>query len=244
MAENENPPPDTTPDKLNMEAVDPALLRQFAHEQGIPVPEKPGDEKLPEDGGEPQAPRITLPPDPLVQQKPDSETILAQTLTDLDPSQAEVTDTDKDIYLRAVLTDTPVELTVSMYSGKWNAVVRARTVYEQQRVFDILRWEMENKHLTQGDVAMYVHRLHEYLALVMIKRVNSAIFVDLELKQGSSLEEDSKKLRELVVNKFDSTSQVRWMVIWNTLRIFETKMAKLGSMALNQDFWKPRSAAQ
>ena len=57
--------------------------------------------------------------------------------------------------------------------------------------------------------------------------------------QEDGLEESIKILREAMDKEIDTLSMPKWTLLLNALRTFETKIARMGTECLNENFWEP-----
>ncbi len=146
---------------------------------------------------------------------------------------------EREIFLKAVLNDEPVRFHVDLYNGKFRVEMRSRSTFEQRRIFDVLDLDEKEGIISKGNVADMVTRMHYYLAVLMVERINGKAFSDVALAPGEKLEESAKKLRDQAELCFGKSVTVRWNSILNALQTFENKCAKMNTEALNEGFWKP-----
>lgn len=163
----------------------------------------------------------------------------------------DISDLEKQKFVKALLNNEPVKFSVTLFGGQLKVELRSRSLYEQQRIFDVL-----NKDRNDGtiplvpengkmipDLASEVTRMHKYCMAIMIQRVNGDLFSELELPDTDSVEEAQKKLHLALEGPVKHIQGVRWTGLMNAMRIFETKCAKMSTEANNEDFWKPRVTA-
>lgn len=243
------------PTDLVLEPQDPetaariaAFLKAKGGEAGAePVPTPQPGQPAPE--GEEAAPakeRINIPPNPEFEYPDPNQQFIANSMVPL--GQVKVTDEDKETYLRAVLNDEPFVLNVSLYGGRLKVAIRSRSTYEQKRVFDILKKDQDDGICPPDDPSVTITRMHQYLALLMVQRVNGVLWSELELQPGKSLTEHAELMRAAVTEKFETVGkqrqhgnqQVNSTSIFNACRIFEHKCGVLSTEAANDDFWRPQ----
>ncbi len=184
-------------------------------------------------------PRVTIPPDTAHLADPAPDQFLTEAL--VDEKKIEITAEEKDLFVKAMLTDAPFKLTVKLFGGKLVAEMRSRSHYEQKRIFDLVNLDLREGKIKETDLAMMVSRSQEYCAGLMIERWNGKLFSEIVLKPGTSLEEDAKVMRQFYHDKVEAPGMLQWNAMLNAMRIFETKCAELSTMAANADFWTPRA---
>ena len=193
-----------------------------------------------QEGNDPEAqvdPKVTVTPNPEFDRDPSSQ-MITEALVPLD--NVPVHDMEKELFLKAVLNDQPVRLTIDLYKGQMKVALRSRSTYEQKRIYDILELDQKEKFTDPTNIALQVTRLQYYLAAVMVERINDSLFSELELKPGKTVEEHAAMMRDFVAKNLEGLTLIRWTSILNALRIFENKCAQLNSEAANEDFWSPR----
>ena len=165
-------------------------------------------------------------------------------MTDLDELPAidgaiEVTEQDKQDYLRAVLNDEPVVFTIELCGGQVKVKLRARTAWEQSLVYEAVFQDQEMKIV--NEFRQGIIQLQKYSAVLMIQEINGRLFSNekFEKKDEDNWQKDVDKLRELVTEKIDSMDGAKLTLILNALRIFEFKLARIGTQCLSGNFWNP-----
>ena len=227
---------------LKFSPADPAVaeaVKQFMGEKTaeLTLNETPGQAPT-EAQTEAPTPKVSLPPNQEFDNGDPVGNYITEALTALD--KTEITGTDRELFLKAVLTDTPIRMTVSLYNGKFALEARSRSTFEQKRVFDVLKLDQKEKLIEDGDLAAIATRMHYYLAALMVERINGVLVSELTLTPGKTVEEDAAKLRAAADKLFESMTSLRWTSILNALRIFEHKCARMNSEAANGDFWNPQ----
>jgi len=180
--------------------------------------------------------KIDIPPNPEFSQDPSGQTI-TEALVPVD--NILILDVEKEMFLKAVLNDRPVQLSINLYKGQFKVDLRSRSTFEQKRIFDVLAYDQKENFTDKSDLALLVTRLQFYLASIMVERINGQLFSELTLVPGKTVEEDAKTLRAFVAEKLEKMTQLRWNSVLNALRIFENKCARLNSEAANENFWNP-----
>jgi hypothetical protein len=204
----------------------------------IPAPEMPEIPELQPQDKE-NRPRISVPSNREFEGGDPSQQLIGEALTSLD--QVEVTDNDRTVFLKAVLNDHPARLSISLYNGQFVAELRSRSSYEQRRVFDLLDADKEDRLFKDGDMAMYITRMHYYLATLMVERINGKLISETALNPNAKTFREERAIMHDGLARFEAMGNLRWTSILNALRIFEAKCARMNTEAANEDFWKPQS---
>lgn len=214
------------------------LVKEFMAEKSAESEAPPdGDEARPE-GEQITQPQVEITPNQEFDGGDTNQQFISEALAPI--NRVEITEAEKVLFLKAVLNDAPVKFPVTLYNGQMTVDVRSRSSYEQKRVFDILKLDQQEGLYEQADVAMMITRMHYYLGVLMVERINGTLFSELKLMPGTSIEQDTKVMREAASKLFEGMSSIRWTSILNALRIFEHKCAKMNSEALNEGFWTPQ----
>lgn len=229
---------------LKFSPSDPAtaeLVKEFIAQKADETGVAPSAASIPEtEDHQAEIPtRVNLPPNPEFEGGDPSQTAITEALISTD--RIEISEAEKELFLKAVLNDAPVRLTVKLYHGKLSVEMRSRSSFEQKRVFDILKEDQKDGLFTEGDLAMMVTRMHYYLGALMIERINGELFSETQIPVGKTLDEDKTRMREVVAKLFEGMSSIRWTSVLNALRIFEHKCARMNSEAANEGFWNPQS---
>lgn len=223
---------------LKFSPADPAVAEAVKQFMGEKTAELTPEAQAAQEQSETQSPKVSLPPNQEFDNGDPVGNYITEALTSLD--KTEITGTDRELFLKAVLTDTPIRMTVSLYNGKFALEARSRSTFEQKRVFDVLKLDQKEKLIEDGDLAAIATRMHYYLAALMVERINGVLVSELTLAPGKPLEEDAAKLRAAADKLFETMTSLRWTSILNALRIFEHKCARMNSEAANGDFWNPQ----
>lgn len=231
---------------LQFNPQDPAtseLVKEFMAEKAADMGEV---QHNPEPGAAPQDPQITTPrvditPNQEFDGGDPNQQFISEAMAPID--KIEISDKEKETFLKAVLSDEPVRLPVSLYNGKFILDLRSRSSFEQKRVFDVLALDRKENVYDPADLAMMITRMHYYLGALMVERINGELFSELKLEPGKDVAADAKIMRDAAAKLFEKMGTVRWTSILNALRIFEHKCARLNSEAANEGFWNPQGSA-
>ena len=186
-----------------------------------------------------QKQRVSIAPDPLPGSPgPDAE-LMREALVPVD--DIAITDEEKRIYLKSLLTDELTRFTVSLYDGQLKYELRTRSMFEQRRVLDIVNWRAGLDADLKGNIAKQFDLIQQYFSLLMVERINGTVFSELSLSPGPTMDEHYKILSEAADKVFAKKNTLWWTPMLNAMKIFESKCARLAENAVNEDFWKPRS---
>lgn len=191
------------------------------------IPPPPSDTAAPEEN-------LEVPKSQMFNESP-KENMLRDVLVDIEG--VEPSNTDKQMYLKAMLNDVPVKLDVGLCGGRVTVAVRARTTWEQSCIYEAVRLDTEEK-LIDG-MASVILQLQKYGCLIMIEKVGDRDFGSISLDNSSTLAECVELLRGKRAEIMDGMNTPKWSLLLNALRVFETKMATMGSECLNENFWAP-----
>jgi len=221
----------------NPEEVEEILKSQEPAEKEV---EEPKDLEEPEDiQEEPEVkeePKIKVKADETFDENPASvDSIMREVLADTE--SVEITATDKNKYLKAVLNDVPVELDVSLCGGQLKTKIRSRTSWEQTCLYAALQKDQDEGVVK--DLASVIIQLQKYGCAIMLLSVNNKAFSNEKIDKDMSISDAIDKLRKLRVEKIEPLSMPKWGLLLNALRLFEGKLAKMGTACLNEDFWEP-----
>ena len=141
-----------------------------------------------------------------------------------------VTEADQRMYLKAVLNDVPVELTVPVLKGTLNVTCRALSVSESETIITTaLKYFKDNPELNSMLMTDYIRQLRTIFQVVRIN--GKPAFPHVDLNQDTFASEVWATFRDM--------STARYNAISAALNVFEHKLARLNSAALNEDFWLP-----
>ena len=166
------------------------------------------------------------------------DTMLTEAL--VDTQKVDVTDEEKSLFVKALLNDVPFRLTISLMGGEFKVSLRSRTAHEQRCIYDVLDKDITDGVIRKDDLPYYVMCSHKYCRAIMVERINGQVFSEAKIGPEATVADAQKILHEAIKPKITPLQGIRLTAIQNAMRIFETKCAKLGTEAANQDFWKPR----
>lgn len=152
-----------------------------------------------------------------------------------------VTEDQKMRFLKALLNDERFIDTISLFDGKLLVEVRSRNLAEQRWVLDLLAADIAEGLIDKDSPVIAFTRFQYYAALLMVRRINSATFSDLELDPAEKPEARKARFRKAVEEKLHQMSGPRWQAVLKSMSRFEALCAKLSEEAINEDFWKTRA---
>jgi len=151
------------------------------------------------------------------------------------------TESDKSLYLKSMLNDEPIQLSVSLCGGNIAILIRARTAWEQTCIHAAISKDYDDKLVT--DMPSILLQMQRYGAALMIVEFGSAPFEHVKLDPEVPLDDCVAKLREARTKLVDPMSLTKWTLALNALRVFESKISTMGSECLNENFWTPADSS-
>ena len=236
MTDTKPPQADTKeksiPLTINRDAETEKLVENF-------LKTKQGSISEPSPDGEAPPPKVSIPVQDDFNQQPQTDALMTEAL--IDARKVEVTDKDRELFLKALLTESRFELVIPLFGGKMQVEIKSRTVHEQRRIFDIIAVNIKDGIIPNDNVVLYQDHFAHMCAALMIKRINGDLFSELTFDPGGRLEDDVVKVRKVINDKVITLQGIRWTAVKNAMSIFEAKCAELSREAMNEDFWAPRS---
>lgn len=163
------------------------------------------------------------------------DSIMREVLVNSDT--VDITDSDKRNYIKAVLNDVPVELELALCGGSIKTKFRSRTSWEQTCMYAALKKDQDDGIV--ADLASVVIQLQKYGCCIMLQSVGDKVFSKEGISEDVSIDDAITKLRQLRMEKVEVLSVPKWGILLNALRLFEAKLAKMGTECVNEDFWEP-----
>ena len=200
-----------------------------------PKPEEPKPEEPKPEEPKPEE-KIVVPKDTTFDENPSSlDSVMREVMVDTDT--VVISEEDKRNYIKAVLNDVPVKLKVELCGKAMTAVFRSRTSWEQNCMYAAVQKDQDEEVVK--DLASVILQLQKYGCALMLQDINEKTFSRESIDEDLSVEEAVKKLRKLRFEKIESLSMPKWGILLNGLRLFEGKLAKMGTECLNGNFWEP-----
>lgn len=154
-----------------------------------------------------------------------------------------ITNSDKEAYLQAMLTDSQLELPIEMQNGI-TIVCRDLNMYERELSMELVKDQIKENNLSP---LMLAHIMRGIRMPMQLVRVNDKKFdtIKFEFKDYTleQLEQDKKTLLEKQKKLVMPMSVGIQSLYLKALNIFEHKLARLEEAAFNKDFWNPADHA-
>lgn len=151
----------------------------------------------------------------------------------------EITDEDQGIYLRAILNDCPVHLTIPIMGGNVKVVCRSLSAYESSILFLAARKMADAE--TKPENAVLIPGCAQQIRIAM--QIISVNGMPQEYVQIDDVSTDRDKLISDIVSKTEKItariSSVKYGAYVRALNVFEHKLTKMNSLAYTGTFWKP-----
>lgn len=146
----------------------------------------------------------------------------------------DISSSEKDMFLKSILHDTPIVLNVSIFNNMVNSVIKARTVYEQNIIMRIV-----NKDEKYESLPEYVGRLQELSAAIMLKEFSGKKFEPPVLDINKEDKYNANVLVDYTRNMMGSLNTYKWQAIIRSINIFELKCQLLLTSCNDRNFWSP-----
>lgn len=141
-----------------------------------------------------------------------------------------VTSEDQRLYLKAILNDVPVYLDIPVLGSTLIVTCRTLSVVESEKVITlVLKYFEAHPELSGALMADYIRQLRTLLQVDKIN--NRSVFATPVLDESLFSSEVWNEIRTMPMVKFNALSAA--------LNVFEHKIARMNSAALNEDFWHP-----
>lgn len=154
-----------------------------------------------------------------------------------------VTQEDKDLYIKAVLNDVPLQLTIEVAKGI-EITCRSLTPYERDLAVHAVAAYLKQKAGTYATGVFVNDYAREFMISMQLVSVGSATFPYRSYNSGDgrSREEHIMDLAEHGKVLVDNLSLPKYNLVVKALNVFENKLAVLNTAALRKDFWDPADA--
>lgn len=152
------------------------------------------------------------------------------------------TEQEKTMYLKGMLNDEPIQLSVMLCGGQVEVKIRSRSAWEQTCLHAAISRDFEEK-LISTDMPSILLQMQRYGAALMLVGIGGNQFQSVQLSPEEDLEECVEALRVARKRLIDPMSMPRWTMALNALRVFESKMARMGTECLNENFWTPADSS-
>lgn len=141
-----------------------------------------------------------------------------------------VTEADQRMYLKAVLNDVPVEMTIPVMNNMMKVTCRALSVAESEKIIvAAIKYFKDNPELNSMLMPDYIRQLRTICQVVRIN--GKPAFPAIDINSETFVSEAWEEFRDM--------STARYNAISAALNVFEHKLSRLNAAALNEDFWLP-----
>jgi len=160
-------------------------------------------------------------------------------MPELPKEYVEPSEMDKRLYLKAMLNDVPLELTINLPAIDLHMSMRSLNNFEQNLIFHALELDQQD-----GDVAgpaQYVTWMQYHAAVMQITEFNGKAqsYVQFDVDDWPEPEKAVQKLREATKDVIAKSNWATWQVKVTGLRIFEIKLGLCNRAVFERNFWKP-----
>jgi len=145
----------------------------------------------------------------------------------------EVSDYEKDMFIKSVLNDAPFYTISKILGNKVLIKVKSRNIYNDNLIFKCLTKDELDKYFV--GVEGMLQRMQAYIAAAQIVEINGRDY-NLEISNSLTFEENYKVLQEHL-KKYDSMQTQIWAAIVMAVRIHEYKTKICMDNLNNENFW-------
>ena len=186
-----------------------------------------------------EPPAIEVPADPaMAPELPSQRKVVHWSMEAPDLGEIVVTDTEKRLYLKAALNESPLVWDIDIPGIDSTITVRSRTNYETDVVFRTLR-EDEAAMLIK-DPADFGTRLHQYCCAMQVMKIGSIALTPFDVPAlGAEMGVVCSGLREHVLKHITPLNAPRWSLVMTAVRIFTIKENICNTNLANRNFWTP-----
>tara|TARA_B100000579_G_scaffold300828_1_gene250765 strand:- start:10752 stop:11471 length:720 start_codon:yes stop_codon:yes gene_type:complete len=152
----------------------------------------------------------------------------------------DITASDKELYLKALLNDESVVLEIPFCDGGIVYKIRSKTSWEQTLAYEATVTSKIEDTPEELDYYQSMLKLQKMGATLQILSINGKSFSNLKFeKAGDDWTDQIFKLRKACTETIETMESTKLTLTLNALRIFEYKIAKMSSECNSGDFWKP-----
>lgn len=178
--------------------------------------------------------------EPVFDDQPKHDTSLNFILGD---DMVKVTEEDKNLYLKAILNDVPLKLTITFANGI-SVTCRALTPYERNLVpYAVAHHFKELGGTDHLGTAFLTDYARQYMMAMQVVSIGNKMidYLKYDSTQGSQADHVAHLAKEGKLLT-DNYSIAKYNLLIKALNVFENKLARLNTAALKQDFWDPADA--
>lgn len=147
---------------------------------------------------------------------------------------------EKEAYLKAMLNNKPVVLTIRTAAGKINITCRSLSVYEIELATNAgIQFVETHPNSAEAEIR-WRSEIQKYRLTMQMVKINSELLDTLSFSpEPGKVQEHIKLLRERATQIFSNMNVVRWRCAIHALNIFEYKLNRMNELALMPDFLSP-----
>ncbi len=146
---------------------------------------------------------------------------------------------DKQRYLKAVLNDEPVILTIPLANGEFSVKIRSKSSWEQTLTYEAASADQTDKIVS--DYYQALIQMQKYGVMVQVLEINGKPFQNKEYIRPKNKDwtKQREDLRNSMIEELENMNNARMQMLLNALRIFEYKLADMTAACNNANFWEP-----
>lgn len=156
-----------------------------------------------------------------------------------DVKPEDITQQEKDEFLKSILHDVPVKITVKLFGSTIPITIRARNMYQQKMIFDIVNIDEKI-----GNITDYVTRIQELSASLMLIQFGDRTYSPPEVNDSTQHEENKEKIKTYCNSVISGMTTYKWQVLVNAINTFEAKCQIMINMCHDGNFWNPVGQGQ
>ena len=185
-----------------------------------------------------KAEKTTVPPDPAYAEGDTSAKLITEMLRmpKIEEHHLHMTPAEKDIYIKALMFDAALELSIELPGIKAQVLIRSRSNFDQLMVVQATQRDAEEKLIT--DFTSHTTRGMQYSAMCQLLRFGPAVSPHVDFDGTETQDQAIAKMRA-VLPHYQKMNSVKWAACLTALQIFEGKLALASSNVLNRDFFQP-----
>jgi len=160
-------------------------------------------------------------------------------MPELPREQVEPSEMDKRLYLKAMLNDVPLELTINLDAIDLHMTIRSLNNFEQNIIFQAL--ELDQKDGDVAGPAQYMTWVQYHAVALQITEYNGVPqdYVNFDINDLPDPESAVAKLRKATKTNIAKNNWATWQVKVTGLRIFEIKLGLCNRAVFERNFWNP-----
>jgi len=151
-----------------------------------------------------------------------------------DLGKIEVSDYEKDMFIKSILNDSPFYTISKILGGKVLIKVKSRNIYNDNLIFKSLTKDEAEKYFVGVEGMM--QRMQAYIAAAQVVEIIGKDY-NLEISNENTFEENYENL-QVHLRKYDSMQTQMWAAIVLAVRIHEYKTKICMDNLNNENFWE------